>query len=65
MTNISFNDALMSNLFVDAGITKFVTIYSVKTLVVPVLIICSFTACFAYLVTWKISKVSPKNIIQE
>ena len=63
--NILCNDYIMSLLFKNAGLSNFVTVYSIKTLMEPVAIICTFTCLFAWLVTIKIKKVTPKNLIQE
>ncbi|NKF07170.1 FtsX-like permease family protein [Clostridium gasigenes] len=63
--NILCNDYIMSLLFKNAGLSNFVTVYSIKTLMEPVAIICTFTCLFAWLVTMKIKKVTPKNLIQE
>nr|WP_253198379.1 ABC transporter permease [Clostridium gasigenes] len=63
--NILCNDYIMSLLFKNAGLSNFITVYSIKTLMEPVGIICTFTCLFAWLVTIKIKKVTPKNLIQE
>ncbi|MBU3136256.1 ABC transporter permease [Clostridium gasigenes] len=65
LINIVSNDYIMSLLYKNAGLSKFATVYSIKTLVQPVGIICTFTCLFAWLVTMKIKKVTPKNLIQE
>lgn len=63
--NVTCNDYIMSLIFKSSGISEYQTIYSIKTLVEPVAIICVFTCLFAWLVTIKIKKVTPKNLIQE
>lgn len=63
--NIMCNDYIMSLIFKNIGLSNFATVYSIKTLMEPVAIICIFTCLFAWLVTMKIKKVTPKNLIQE
>ncbi|MGL5084348.1 MAG: ABC transporter permease, partial [Clostridium sp.] len=65
LINIVSNDYIMSLLYKNAGLTKFETIYTIDTLVQPVGIVCAFTCVFAWLVTIRIKKVTPKNLIQE
>lgn len=65
LANMLTNDKIMSLIFKNIGITEYKTIYSVEALIQPVLIICTFTIFFAWLVTRKITKITPKNLIQE
>ncbi|MGL5353213.1 MAG: FtsX-like permease family protein, partial [Clostridium sp.] len=65
LINIVSNDYIMSLLYKNAGLTKFETIYTIDTLVQPVGIVCIFTCVFAWLVTIRIKKITPKNLIQE
>ncbi len=63
--NLLTNNYFMSLLFKNVGITKFVTVYYVKTIVQPVAVVCIFTCVFAWIVTRKIKKITSKNLIQE
>lgn len=63
--NFLCNNALMSLLLSGIGLTHFVTSYSVYNITVPVLSICGFGGLFSWLVSGRIKRVSPKNLIQE
>jgi len=65
VVSLILNDSVVSLLLSGKGITRFVTQYSFVLLFGPALFIVLCTAIFAWLVSSKIKKVSPKNLINE
>ena len=63
--NIMTNDIMLSLLLRNMGITKFITQYTVLLIIGPALFIILCTAVFAWIVSAKIKRVSPKNLINE
>ncbi|SEW36844.1 ABC transporter permease [[Clostridium] fimetarium] len=65
VVSLILNDSVVSLLLSGMGITRFVTQYSFVLLFGPALFIVLCTAIFAWFVSVKIKKVSPKNLINE
>jgi len=63
--NLMFSDSILSIMFHEMGITKYVTDYSFQLIAGSLGYITLCTAVFTWLVSGKIKKVSPKNLITE
>ncbi|BCN29948.1 ABC transporter permease [Anaeromicropila herbilytica] len=65
LLNFLGNNQLMSILLRNMGISHYVTKYTMANLLIPILCVCGFTALFSYMISGKMKRVSPKNLIQE
>ena len=63
--NVIFNDKLMYVFFKYVGITEYVTEYNLKILLVPVAAITLFTIAASWVISGKVRKITPKNLIVE
>lgn len=63
--NVIFNDKFMYVFFKYVGITEYVTEYNLKILLVPVAAITLFTIAASWIISGKVRKISPKNLIIE
>lgn len=63
--NMMINDFVLSFLLRSMGLTKFITKYTMLLIIGPTLFIILCTAVFAWIVSGKIKRVSPKNLINE
>ena len=63
--NVIFNDKIMYVFFKYVGITEYVTEYNLKIILVPVAAITLFTIAASWIISGKVRKISPKNLIVE
>ena len=63
--NVILNDKLMYVFFKYVGVTEYVTEYNLKILLVPVAAITLFTIAASWVISGKVRKISPKNLIIE
>jgi len=63
--NYLFNDKLMSMILKSMGIFKFETDYNIQSVLIPCLLISISYFVFSYLLSYKIKKVSVKELITE
>ena len=63
--NYLFNDKLMSMILKSMGIFKFETDYNIQSVLIPCLLISISYFVFSYLISYKIKKISVKELIVE
>lgn len=63
--NYLFNDKIMSMLLKNMGISNFKTTYTLRSVLIPCIVINISYLMFSYLLSYKIKKVSVKELITE
>ena len=63
--NMLTNNTLMSLLLANVGINKYRALYSADVIMLPIVSVCVFICLFSYLVSVKIKRITPKNLIRE
>lgn len=65
ISNYLFNDKIMSMLLKNMGISNFKTTYTLESVLIPCIVITLSYLVFSYLLSYKIKKVSVKELITE
>ena len=65
ISNYLFNDKIMSMLLKNMGISNFKTKYTLESVLIPCIVITISYLVFSYLLSYKIKKVSVKELITE
>lgn len=65
ISNYIFNDKIMSMLLKNMGISNFKTTYNLESVLMPCIVITISYLVFSYLLSYKIKKVSVKELITE
>lgn len=63
--NIFFNDKMLCVVFKMAGIVEYVTNYTAMIILIPIITISVFSFIASWLITGKVKKITPKNLISE